>query len=347
MRTAVCLAVGLAIVAIPPPEGVEPEGWRTLAIFATVIAGFVLRPFPMGPTVLFGVVTCSATRSLELDRALSGYGEKVVWLVVGAFLLAGTVRDTGLDRRIALLPVRTHGRSLLGVAYAQAAAELLLGPIVPSNTARGERILTAVFALLILLWSAKAWGPLVGLPLKPDTTLVTLLGVCVLLATGVQPWKRMTEDAAAWDTLIWLGGLLTMAHALEDRGVVDWFAASARTWFAGSPVLVTAIGLALVYFYSMVAFSMLTAHISAMAGAFLLVCLGAGVPALLAVPLFAAFSSLCACTTNYSTGPVILYFGLGYVPASSWFRVGFLVSLFHLAVWIPAGLLWWRFLGWW
>ena len=31
------------------------------------------------------------------------------------------------------------------------------------------------------------------------------------------------------------------------------------------------------------------------------------------VPLFAYFSNLCGSTTNYSTGPVIIYFGLGYV----------------------------------
>ena len=469
-RSAGCLAIGLAVYAIPRPEGVEPEGWRVFAIFVTVIAGFILRPYPMGPMVLFGVVAGAITGSLELGQALSGFGEKVVWLVVGAFLLSGAVRDTGLGRRAALLLVKKFGRSILGVAYAQAAAELLLGPLVPSNTARGggilapisdslsralgarpgdasnqagaflslvgahcnlitaamfltgmaanplfaaaardvydvpfddwstwalamivpglialallplllyklirprntdgrpaqelarrelealgplsrsEKILAAVFVLMIFLWSVKAWGPSLGLNIKLDTTLVTLLGVTVLLATGAQSWKRMIEDSAAWDTLIWLGGLLTMANALKDMGVVDAFATAASTWFDGSPMLITVIGLALVYFYSMYAFSMLTAHISAMATAFLLICLAAGAPGMLAAALFAAFSNLCACTTNYSSGPVIIYFGLGHVPTATWFRVGFLVSLFHLCVWIPAGLLWWHLLGWW
>ena len=402
-----------------------------LAIFVAIIAGFILRPFPMGPMVLFGVVASAATGTLELDTALSGYGEKVVWLVVSAFLIAGAVRDTGLGRRAALVLVRKFGKSTLGVAYAQAGAELLLGPLVPSNTARGggilapisdslsralgsqpgessenagtyltlvgahcnlvtaamfltgmaanplfavaargvydvpfddwttwalamivpgllslallplalfyivrpkvtdgrpaqelarreleilgpwsraEKILTGVFTLMILLWSVKAWGPLVGLSLKPDTTLVALLGVCALLALNVQPWMRMTHDAVTWDTLMWLGGLLTMATALKDFGVIDAFAKSAGTWFDGAPVLLTVIGLALVYFYSMYAFSMLTAHITAMAAAFLSICLAAGAPGMLAAPLFAAFSNLCACTTNYSSGPMIIYF---------------------------------------
>jgi DASS family divalent anion:Na+ symporter len=116
---------------------------------------------------------------------------------------------------------------------------------------------------------------------------------------------------------------------------------------AGMGMLATALALAIVYFYSMYGFSMLTAHLSAMGAAFLAVCHAAGVPAMLAVPLFAYFSNLCACTTNYSSGPVIIYYGLGYVPSATWFRVGFCVSLLHLVVWVGGGLAWWKVLGWW
>ncbi len=92
---------------------------------------------------------------------------------------------------------------------------------------------------------------------------------------------------------------------------------------------------------------MLTAHIAAFAGVFFTVGLSAGAPPLLMVALIAYFSSLCACTTIYSTGPVIIYFGQGYLPAPTWFKVGGLVSLFHLVVWLGVGMVWWKFLGWW
>jgi DASS family divalent anion:Na+ symporter len=97
----------------------------------------------------------------------------------------------------------------------------------------------------------------------------------------------------------------------------------------------------------MYAFSMLTGHITAMVGAFFLVAAGAGTAPLLIVPLLAYFSSLCGCLTNYSTGPLIIYFGLGYVPSPRWFRIGWIVSLFHLAVWLGIGLPYWKWLGWW
>ncbi len=73
----------------------------------------------------------------------------------------------------------------------------------------------------------------------------------------------------------------------------------------------------------------------------------AGAPPMLTVALMAYLSCLSGCTTNYSTGPVVIYFGLGYVKAPAWFGIGFVVALFHLAIWLPLGLLWWRLLGWW
>jgi len=44
---------------------------------------------------------------------------------------------------------------------------------------------------------------------------------------------------------------------------------------------------------------------------------------------------------------VIIYFGLGYVPAARWFKIGFLISLFHLGIWLGIGLPYWKWLGWW
>jgi DASS family divalent anion:Na+ symporter len=68
---------------------------------------------------------------------------------------------------------------------------------------------------------------------------------------------------------------------------------------------------------------------------------------MIAVAVLAYFSCLCGCTTNYSSGPVIIYFGLGYEKASRWFQIGFLISLVHIVVWLGSGLIWWKLLGWW
>ena len=111
--------------------------------------------------------------------------------------------------------------------------------------------------------------------------------------------------------------------------------------------MTVAIVLAVVYFYSMYLFSMMTAHITAMVLAFMVLAATADAPPMLMIALLAYFSCLCACLTNYSTGPVIIYFGLGYVSVGRWFAVGLAMSLVHLAVWLTVGMAWWKVLGWW
>jgi DASS family divalent anion:Na+ symporter len=203
-----------------------------------------------------------------------------------------------------------------------------------------------VLLAMLILWAteplqSKWFGQ--SLP----TTFVALAGVATLVVLGVLPWKSVIGNAAAWDALLWIGGLITMANALESTGFVAWFAEQVKGSVAGWPPILTALSLALIYFYSMYAFSMLTGHIMAFVTAFMVVANEAGAPPLLMVALLAYFSNLCGCTTHYSTGPLIIYFGLGYVTVPRWFGIGFVLALAHLAIWIGVGVPYWKMLGWW
>lgn len=460
---AVCLAIAVAPFVTPVPDGLTQPGWRLLGVFVATIVSFLLRPFPMGLMVMLALVGLSLTGTLEFESILvGGYSKRVVWLVVAAFIIAGAVGRTGFGRRIALTLVTWFGRTTLGLGYAIGAAELCLGPVVPSNTARGGGILAPIVdslsgalgssatesperagRYLILvgshanlitaamfltgmaanpLVSAAAsehlgvefgWGTwalgaivpgLVGLALLPlfvyrlakptisdagaareqaraslaemgpwsrgqitlavifvlllalwstkgihgfHPALVAWVGVCALIVTGTEKWSDVTGNAKAWDTLIWLGGLLAMANALSDTGVVEFFKGMMQGQVAGLVPVAVVLILCLIYFYSMYGFSMFTGHISAFVAAFFVVAATAEAPPWLMVAMFAYFSNLCGCMTNYSTGPVIIYFGLGYVPVGQWFRVGALMSLFHLSIWLTVGMAWWKLLGWW
>ena len=73
----------------------------------------------------------------------------------------------------------------------------------------------------------------------------------------------------------------------------------------------------------------------------------AGAPPLVAAFLLAYFSSLDASLTHYGTGSAPIFFGAGYVSQGTWWRVGLLISLLNLVIWLGAGMLWWKVLGWW
>ena len=456
------IIAGLILWFFEPPSGLDEKGYQIFVVFISVIISLLVRAFPMAVSVLAGLSFSVMVGLISLKEALKGYSDSTTWLVVIAFLIAGVVIDTGLGKRISLLCIHALGKSMTGLGYAICSAELILGPLVPSNTARGGGILAPIVdsmsrtlgsmpnkspdkagqylhlvgahanlitAAMFLTgmaanpliakmgldvfqiefnWYTWALGSIVpgvlgllGLPIllkylspptiksiqpirdkikkdikvlgpwtfqeittaltlgimlllwstKPvhgwGTTTVALFGLLTILVLNAISWEEMAKNHKAWDTLIWLGGLLTLATSLKDLGFISWFAEMIQQSLTEYSPIFIFLMLALIYFYSMYFFSMLTAHIVAMAGAIFIVAKGVDLNPLLIVGVFAYFSNLCGCLTNYSTGPVIIYFGNGYLLPISWFKIGFLVSIYHIIIWLGAGSIWWRIIGWW
>lgn len=94
----------------------------------------------------------------------------------------------------------------------------------------------------------------------------------------------------------------------------------------------------LIYFYSHYFFASSAAHIGAMYSAFLTVATACGAPGTLSALLLGFLSSLMGCTTTYGIGSAPPYFGGGYVPQSKWYSLGFIISIFHMAVWLGIGI---------
>jgi L-tartrate/succinate antiporter len=141
-RWLVPLAVGGALWLVPTPDGLTPNAWRYVALFAFVITGLVTEPLPGAAMGLIGVSAAAAlvlvgsTPAESIRWALSGFSNDVVWLIFSATTFALGYEVTGLGRRMALLLVRALGRRTLGLGYGIALADLVLAPFTPSNTAR-------------------------------------------------------------------------------------------------------------------------------------------------------------------------------------------------------------------
>src|SRR4051812_4709211 len=97
-RWLVVAAVPLAVLALPAPAGVTPQGWRLLAIFSGTILGLILQPLPMGAMALLGVAASAFTGALTPAQALAGYADPLVWMVFAAFCIARGMIKTGLGR---------------------------------------------------------------------------------------------------------------------------------------------------------------------------------------------------------------------------------------------------------
>lgn len=208
------------------------------------------------------------------------------------------------------------------------------------RTSRHERLMLFVFALVATLWMTTAFHGI-------NYAVVAMVGICVLLLTGVITWEDVISERPAWDVFIWYGGLVRMAEALGETGITKRFAESAATFTVGWHWAAALAVLLLVYFYAHYGFASITAHVSAMYIPFLVVIIAAGAPPALTVLMLAYFSNLSASLTHYGTTPAPIWFGAGYVRQRTWWYLGFVASVTNILIWTVVGLIWWKILGWW
>ena len=462
MRWGIVLFVAVGILLIPVPSGIDPKSWRLLAIFAATITGSIVRPIPGAAMVLLGITALPIFRVMTIGEALTGYADRVVWLVLAAFFISRGMIKTGLGRRIAFLFIKAIGKHSLGLAYALGSTEAVLATVIPSTGARsggiifpiakslaeayesrpgptarrlGSFLMSSVYqcnvivcamfltgqasnpiiarfakevtgieityarwaiaaivpgllSLLLVPWvlyrvfppevkHTPAAGELASTELKAmgpmkwpewlmllvfllvailwmtitlheiDYATVALLGISVLLITGVLDWEDLVSEKAAWGVFIWYGGLIRMAEALGQTGITKRFAEASASLTTGWKWWLALASLLLIYFYAHYVFASITAHVTAMFTPFLIVILAAGAPPYLAVLSLAYFSNLSASLTHYGTTPAPIYFGAGYTTQRTWWTLGLITSLITIAIWSLAGFTWWKVLKLW
>lgn len=445
------------------PFGGLAEGQRhLLAIFLATILALMVRPAPMGVSVLLAMTLLALTGTVPANRVLLGFSNQTVWLIFSAYLFARAIAGTGLGQRVAYNLIARFATTPLRLAYAVVSAGMIVAPFVPSDTARGGGVVfpvtrslalafgsepgptarrigsylmlvcfhgnylasavfltsmvanpliasfvqkiagveitwlgwlagssvPAVCSLLAVPWFIHRWhapelkdtaparrlaaeslaemGPMrpaerrlvvvlfavmAGWVTSPwhgiGNAYVALTGICAQLLWGLLEWDELLAETKAWDVLLWFAPLIMMADELNAGGVVKAVSEVLFAQLAGWPVVAAVAVLSLVYFYIHYAFASMTAQVTALYPAFFTAALAAGAPPLLAALPLAYFSNLNAGITHYGTGSAPVFFGAGYVGEGEWWRVGFLVSLVNVVIWLGAGGMWWRLIGYW
>ncbi|MBI6180215.1 DASS family sodium-coupled anion symporter [Serratia proteamaculans] len=211
-----------------------------------------------------------------------------------------------------------------------------------------EKITLAVFALLLVLWAgipAMIFGP--ALAVNPTTA--AMIGLAVLLATGVLSWEDVLRHKGAWDTVVWFSALVMMASFLGKLGLISWLSQTVgngidqmgMSWVGGT-VLLT-----IIYLYSHYFFASTTAHVTAMFAAFFAAGIALGAPPALLGLILAFSSSLMMSLTHYGTGTAPIVFGSGYATLGEWWKTGLVMSIVNLLIWMLIGGAWWKWLGYW
>lgn len=202
----------------------------------------------------------------------------------------------------------------------------------------GEWVMLGTFFLLLILW---IFGKSIGM----DATTAALIGLSLLLISGVLKWDELLKMTSVWETMVWFAALVTMAGQLTELGFTNYLTNNILQWIIGMNWLTSFVLLCLFYFYSHYLFASSTAHVGSMYGSFLALSLSLGVPKYFAALFLAYLSNLFGGITHYSLSPAPLLFGAGYVPIKTWWGIGFIFSVIYLVIFATVGTLWLQFLG--
>ncbi len=318
--------------SIAAAYGSEPDDGT-----AGKIGSFLVKASFQGLVITSAMfLTAMAANPLAATLAADNAGVEITW---GGWALAALVPGV---ISLLLIPWLLYKMDPPEIKETPKAAEIAKKKLAEMGSMKStEWIMLGVFVLLIVLW---IFGKQLG---GIYSTTAAVIGLALLLITGVLNWSDILNERGAWDTLVWFAALVMMASQLNSLGLIPWFGDKMGTAVAGNGWVLAFLILSLAYFYSHYLFASNTAHVSAMYAAFLVVAIAAGTPAMLAALVLAFFSNLFSSMTHYGTGPAPVFYGSGYVEMGDWWKSGFIVSVVNIVIWLGIGGLWWKILGLW
>lgn len=454
VRGLICVAIGAIIWFIPAPAGVGPQAWGLLAVFIATIAGFILQPMPIGAIAIIACALLPVLGIMKAGEALAGFSNTTIWLIVSAFMFAEGFIKTGLGKRISYILLSKFGSSTLRVAYVMSAADFIIAPFTPSNTARGggiiypivrsvtaavgadaetgknkktgaflmfsayaavitsacifltgasnnvlcntlaqemfgtsigwgewfmacivpgliltiatpyilyklinpeiqsspetmqmakkelsemgamslkEKILCVIFVAALVMWATGSIHHI-------DSAFVALLGLSAMLLTKILDWSDITKQHGAWDVLVWMGVLVNMAAYLSKFGFMKWFAATMAAACAGMSWMTMLIVLCVIYTMAHYLLASNSAHIAAMFIAFMTILVAAGAPVIPTAIILAILCNSASFLTHYGCGVTPIFFGTGFMGQGEWWKIGFVITVMHIVVWMALGL---------
>lgn len=235
-------ALSATVAFMPTPEGLEVSGQRAIAIFLLCFIFWLTNAVPLVITSLFAIILLPLLGVLDSKTSYALFGNQAVFFILGAFILASAMMQSGLSTRVALLLLRLFNRGRTSLVMG-----LLLIPAGLSFV-MSEHAVAALFFPIVLdiakhlqlregnrygmaLFFAVTWGSIIG-------GIATFLGGArALLAVGIMeettgqtvafvPWMLAALPTVVLMLVVAAGVLLWMIrheqhHFLRAAAVVE------------------------------------------------------------------------------------------------------------------------------
>ena len=215
-----------------------------------------------------------------------------------------------------------------GAPMAARKALAALGPL-----SRDERITAVAFVLMVSGW-------IFADALKLNVTSIAFAGLGLLLMTNVLTVDDMAAQGDTLATFLWLAVLFALSGQLNELGFMGYAGQRLASHLGGLSWPVTYVTLVALYVAIHYLFVSQSSQVLALMGVFLDVGIRGGVPApLMAFALLFA-SSYFSVITPQGGSQNVIFVGSGYLTQSELYRLGLLMTLFFLAVFLVVGTAW-------
>ncbi|MFD2238891.1 SLC13 family permease [Aureimonas populi] len=177
------LALFALVLLLPPPPGLSPEGWRVVATAVLMIAWWISEAIPVPVTALVPIAALPMLNVSPIGAATAPYGDPVIFLFMGGFVLALAMERSNLHRRIALNIVARTGTQQHRVVAGFMAATAFCSMWV-SNTATAVMMLPVALSVAGLLGNDGADGRRFSLALLLSVAYAASIGgITTLIGT--------------------------------------------------------------------------------------------------------------------------------------------------------------------
>lgn len=127
------LVAFLVMLALPVPEGMPVEAWRTAALVVLMASWWMTEALPLTATALLPFVALPFMGVMTTGEIAGEYYSPILFLILGGAFIALAIERTGLHKRLALAIIGRAGKTTWGLLFAFMASTAILSMIV-SNT---------------------------------------------------------------------------------------------------------------------------------------------------------------------------------------------------------------------
>jgi anion transporter len=211
-RVGLPIAVFLAVILAPNPDGLTDQGQRALAVMAMAVVLWATETLHIAVTGMMSIVVLMLINAVDdVSVALYGFSQPVTYFLVGILTLGMAVHRSGLAERMAAHLIRFAGGNpkLLYVQMLAAFAGLTFA--LPSASTRGA-IMVHVYEQVMEHWGVEKTAPL-NKAIMMAMGGLNRLGSTALLAGGITPVvaSALIADFGGIDAFSWTRWFILMA----------------------------------------------------------------------------------------------------------------------------------------